>query len=109
MVFRGVAQFGRALRSGRRGRGFESRHLDQIKKSANQGFTVVCGLLFLPFYGSGIPPKGAKMEQKFKRCGSKCGSNLLQELKVPALLTSLFTIILQNINSLGKHTLNALR
>ena len=29
MVFRGVAQFGRALRSGRRGRGFKSRHLDQ--------------------------------------------------------------------------------
>ena len=27
--FRGVAQFGRALRSGRRGRGFKSRHLDQ--------------------------------------------------------------------------------
>ena len=26
---RGVAQFGRALRSGRRGRGFKSRHLDQ--------------------------------------------------------------------------------
>ena len=31
VVFRGVAQFGRALRSGRRGRGFESRHLDQIR------------------------------------------------------------------------------
>ena len=33
---RGVAQFGRALRSGRRGRGFKSRHLDHIfiKKSA---------------------------------------------------------------------------
>ncbi len=44
VIYRGVAQFGRALRSGRRGRGFESRHLDQIKKSANQGFTVVCGL-----------------------------------------------------------------
>ena len=27
-AFRGVAQFGRALRSGRRGRGFESRRLD---------------------------------------------------------------------------------
>ena len=26
--YRGVAQFGRALRSGRRGRGFESRRLD---------------------------------------------------------------------------------
>ena len=29
VVCRGVAQFGRALRSGRRGRGFESRRLDQ--------------------------------------------------------------------------------
>ena len=28
---RGVAQLGRALRSGRRGRGFESRHLDTRK------------------------------------------------------------------------------
>ena len=28
-LYRGVAQFGRALRSGRRGRGFKSRHLDQ--------------------------------------------------------------------------------
>ena len=27
-IYRGVAQFGRALRSGRRGRGFESRRLD---------------------------------------------------------------------------------
>ena len=27
---RGVAQFGRALRSGRRGRGFKSRHLDHL-------------------------------------------------------------------------------
>ena len=30
--YRGVAQFGRALRSGRRGRGFESRRLDQKSK-----------------------------------------------------------------------------
>ena len=29
---RGVAQIGRALRSGRRGRGFESRHLDFLLK-----------------------------------------------------------------------------
>ena len=29
IIFRVVAQFGRALRSGRRGRGFESRHPDQ--------------------------------------------------------------------------------
>ena len=40
--FRGVAQFGRALRSGRRGRGFESRHFDYLagapKALRNQGF-----------------------------------------------------------------------
>ena len=30
MNVRGVAQFGRALRSGRRGRGFKSRRLDEI-------------------------------------------------------------------------------
>ena len=32
--YRGVAQFGRALRSGRRGREFESRHLDHKKPIA---------------------------------------------------------------------------
>ena len=32
LIFRDVAQFGRALRSGRRGRKFESCHLDQKKK-----------------------------------------------------------------------------
>ena len=31
--YRGVAQFGRALRSGRRGRVFESRRLDSIIKN----------------------------------------------------------------------------
>ena len=30
IFFRGVAQFGRALRSGRRGRRFDSCHLDHI-------------------------------------------------------------------------------
>jgi hypothetical protein len=29
---RGVAQFGRVLRSGRRGRRFKSCHLDQVKR-----------------------------------------------------------------------------
>ena len=33
--YRGVAQFGRALRSGRRGRGFKSRHLDQFLNLTN--------------------------------------------------------------------------
>ena len=34
-VRRGVAQFGRALRSGRRGRKFESCHLDQTKRRSD--------------------------------------------------------------------------
>ena len=34
---RGVAQFGRALRSGRRGRGFESRRLDSSLHIRVQG------------------------------------------------------------------------
>ena len=33
LIFRGVAQLGRALRSGRRGRWFESSHLDQLRAS----------------------------------------------------------------------------
>ena len=36
-LYRDVAQFGRALRSGRRGRGFESRHLDQKKARLSAG------------------------------------------------------------------------
>ena len=35
-----MAQFGRALRSGRRSRGFESRHLDQKQKTPNGCFFV---------------------------------------------------------------------
>ena len=45
VVKRGVAQFGRALRSGRRGRGFESRRLDSVlealKIRLNSGFSVL--------------------------------------------------------------------
>ena len=47
----GVAQFGRALRSGRRGRKFESCHLDQLqkaelrKKLVIQPFFVTWGVL----------------------------------------------------------------
>ena len=40
VFFRGVAQFGSALRSGRRGRRFESCHLDQKEKSTEKvGFS----------------------------------------------------------------------
>ena len=39
-TFRGVAQFGRALRSGRRGRGFKSRHLDQKSVDLVGGFFI---------------------------------------------------------------------
>lgn len=38
---RGVAQFGRALRSGRRGRGFESRRLD-TKRGLPYGNPLFC-------------------------------------------------------------------
>ena len=42
-IQRGVAQFGRALRSGRRGRKFESCHLDQ--KPLNRSKTPIEGFL----------------------------------------------------------------
>ena len=41
--YRDVAQFGRALRSGRRGRRFKSRHPDQNGKQ----IALLCGLFFL--------------------------------------------------------------
>ena len=48
--WRSVAQFGRALRSGRRGRGFESRHFDYLagapKFLRNQGFRCFFMLIY---------------------------------------------------------------
>ena len=41
--YRDVAQFGRALRSGRRGRGFESRHLD------HEGTVAMIQVATVPF------------------------------------------------------------
>ena len=38
---RGVAQFGRALRSGRRGRVFESHRLDHQKTASNSYFSAI--------------------------------------------------------------------
>ena len=46
-ILRGVAQFGSVLRSGRRGRGFKSRHSDQKRKSSTQ-----VGLFLFWFLGS---------------------------------------------------------
>ena len=46
ILYRGVAQFGRALRSGRRGRGFKSRHLDQLKASTRK---LLVEVLFINF------------------------------------------------------------
>ena len=43
---RGVAQFGRALRSGRRGRKFESCHLDHMKATQFREKSRVRGFLF---------------------------------------------------------------
>ena len=50
MIYRGVAQFGRALRSGRRGRVFESRHLDQNRKSADENRRIFDFVLFIHHY-----------------------------------------------------------
>ena len=46
-VCRGVAQLGRALRSGRRGRGFESRRLDHIEQRRTTWMALLC-LFFIP-------------------------------------------------------------
>ena len=48
VVRRGVAQFGRALRSGRRGRRFESCHLDHLKKAC---IPQSCGMQAFLFAG----------------------------------------------------------
>ena len=41
-MYRGVAQFGRALRSGRRGRRFKSCHLDPKDSSPEGGLSFLC-------------------------------------------------------------------
>ena len=44
-----MAQFGRALRSGRRGRGFESRRLDYLAgATGNVDFIGVSGSFYVP-------------------------------------------------------------
>ena len=48
--YRGVAQFGRALRSGRRGRRFKSCHLDQNRKSADENRRIFDFVLFILHY-----------------------------------------------------------
>ena len=50
-VNRGVAQLGRALRSGRRGRRFESCHLDQFKRHVSVGYVSLfsIGCYFVGF------------------------------------------------------------
>src|SRR3954452_15016821 len=45
---RGVAQLGSALRSGRRGRGFESRHPDSIEADQRQPPAVPLAVAFVP-------------------------------------------------------------
>ena len=49
MIFRGVAQFGRVLASGARGRAFESRHPD-LYVAANLGlrFFYALATIFIP-------------------------------------------------------------
>ena len=49
MIFRGVAQFGRVLASGARGRAFESRHPD-LYVAANLGlrFFYALAVIFIP-------------------------------------------------------------
>ena len=46
LIFRGVAQLGRALRSGRRGRKFKSCHLDHKKEIPNERYLF----LFISMY-----------------------------------------------------------
>jgi hypothetical protein len=60
----GVAQFGRALRSQRRGRRFKSDHLHQAKPAARAGFAA--------FYGS----LGFRLPGSFSPFGSTLGSRI---------------------------------
>ena len=74
--FRSVAQFGRALRSGRRGRVFESHHLDQegvTKQMSPQFFSVFMRVFWLlradfsksPHRGCSPPKRAKKAKNRF--------------------------------------------
>ena len=71
-LFRGVAQFGSALGSGPRGRGFKSRHLDQKKSD------VFCVALFLRLICADTPNGYAILPLSRKR--ESLGKNLLRKL-----------------------------
>ena len=62
--FRGVAQFGRALRSGRRGRGFKSRHLDH-RKTWTQHIAPRKTRWDIPVNNGGVPPFLLFQEEAF--------------------------------------------
>ena len=66
-----MAQFGRALRSGRRGRGFESRHFDYLagapKALRNQGFRC----FFMPKKGS-VRNNGSRIQSRILRIFYEC-------------------------------------
>ena len=47
MVPRSVAQFGRALRSGRRGRVFESRRFDTYKDAVNLKISGIFSIIYI--------------------------------------------------------------
>ena len=59
---RDVAQFGRALRSGRRGRRFKSCHPDQKSKSYD---SMAC---FFMGFSKGFEPQGGTSVKKTVRC-----------------------------------------
>ena len=59
---RGVAQFGRALRSGRRGRGFESRRFDSLAGAPEH----------LRDQGSGVFRYAIMVYSDYKECHLQC-------------------------------------
>ena len=92
---RGVAQFGRALRSGRRGRGFKSRHLDHIftKKSAVEKRSAS---FFLPNWEGEIIDalflSSTSAPQKLADLRKAVGWNGMEDLYSNPSLTSFITL-----------------
>ncbi len=83
--YRGVAQFGRALRSGRRGRGFKSRHLDHVG-------AVVAAPIFYSIKNQSLAPLLLLFPKKSGLFGDPTDFNVLCRLKSVFSLSELTSI-----------------
>ncbi len=87
ITYRGVAQFGRALRSGRRGRRFKSCRLDQNRKSVHESGRIFDFVLFIFHYSIFIIHLLVKRQQYFTSAWQHISLHSLENVVIMYLRT----------------------